>query len=346
MALQDERTRIVDYVPKSTLAGDLAVLRAMWFGVSHRLAGEGSGGDAHQQMLEKFYKDQAGLYDTYRCRMLHGRFPMMREVTMRSPAKGAVWVDLGGGTGSNIEFYGAELAAKFAKVVIVDLCPSLAAQARDRVQKKGLGGVVTVVCGDATDFALQGLPAAGTADAVTFSYALSMIPPWRKAIENALRLLKPGGTLGVADFTVSKARQLAPVRYFWTTMFASDHVHLSEAHRDHLAAVCDTDIVNVGFGSFPYVPPCVRAAYYMFVGRKKMPLTRAEVAKHATPEDAWVIIEGKVYALSDYLSEHPGGKALFKHAGGDATKGFNGPQHPDTVWDVLPTYYVGDLEGE
>ena len=33
---------------------------------------------------------------------------------MRTPSTGAVWVDLGGGTGSNIEFYGAELAAKWA----------------------------------------------------------------------------------------------------------------------------------------------------------------------------------------------------------------------------------------
>lgn len=35
-----------------------------------------------------------------------------------------------------------------------------------------------------------GLPAAGTVDVVTFSYALTMIPDWKEAIRNAFRMLK------------------------------------------------------------------------------------------------------------------------------------------------------------
>ena len=42
------------------------------------------------------------------------------------PAKeGNVWVDLGGGTGANLEFFGPGIK-KFKKVVVVDLTPSLA----------------------------------------------------------------------------------------------------------------------------------------------------------------------------------------------------------------------------
>jgi S-adenosylmethionine-diacylgycerolhomoserine-N-methlytransferase len=37
-------------------------------------------------------------------------------------------------------------------------------------------------------------------DAVFFSYSISMIPPWRESIENALKNLKPGGTLYIVDF--------------------------------------------------------------------------------------------------------------------------------------------------
>ena len=32
--------------------------------------------------------------------------------------------------------------------------------------------------------------------------ALVMIPDWKKAVDNALRLLRPGGHIGVCDFTV------------------------------------------------------------------------------------------------------------------------------------------------
>ena len=53
----------------------------------------------HQNTLESFYKSQAGLYDKYRHRMLHGRTPMI--MGMDAPKNG-VWVDLGCGTVSAI----------------------------------------------------------------------------------------------------------------------------------------------------------------------------------------------------------------------------------------------------
>ena len=68
--------------------------------------------------------------------------------------------------------------------------------------------------------------------------------------------------------------------------------------------------------------------------RAKVRLTREEVVKHNTAEDLWVIIkmkgskEYKVYDLSSYVDEHPGGKAILNNAGGDSTEGFHGPQHP------------------
>lgn len=33
----------------------------------------------------------------------------------------------------------------------------------------------------------------------------------------------------------------------------------------------------------------------------------AEVIKHASAEDCWVVVNGKVYDLSRFASEHPGG---------------------------------------
>ena len=78
--------------------------------------------------------------------------------------------------------------------------------------------------------------------------------------------------------------------------------------------------------------------------------SKAEVAKHATEGDLWLLIRPrgsdtlKVFDLSDYADQHPGGDAIYRNAGGDATEGFHGPQHPPTVHDLIDEYYIGWLE--
>ena len=77
--------------------------------------------------------------------------------------------------------------------------------------------------------------------------------------------------------------------------------------------------------------------------------TREEVAKHRAADDLWLIIrdkatdEARVYDLTDYVEEHPGGMAIMFNAGGDATQGFHGPQHPETVHELVKDYCIGTL---
>jgi S-adenosylmethionine-diacylgycerolhomoserine-N-methlytransferase len=173
---------------------------------------------------------------------------------------------MGGGTGSNLEFFGDKLS-HWKNVVVLDLCPSLVETAARRVRTRKWDGFVSVVLGDACDFECQGLPATGTADVVTFSYALSMIPDWRAAIRNAYRMLKKGGHIAVCDFTVLDG-QWPGMSEFWTWVFAHDHVHLKKDHILTLQVAFEEVSLETGFGQFPYVPGCLKCPYYAFVGKK------------------------------------------------------------------------------
>ncbi|EIE26236.1 hypothetical protein COCSUDRAFT_83611 [Coccomyxa subellipsoidea C-169] len=71
--------------------------------------------------------------------------------------------------------------------------------------------------------------------------------------------------------------------------------------------------------------------------------TKAEVAAHNSQKDCWIVVKGKVYDVSSYVEEHPGGLAILKNAGGDATEGFHGPQHPPRVFDIIDDFLIGEL---
>jgi hypothetical protein len=74
----------------------------------------------------------------------------------------------------------------------------------------------------------------------------------------------------------------------------------------------------------------------------------AEVAKHSSAEDCWLIISSKVYDVSAYLGSHPGGRgAITPYCGKEATHAFEtkdrGEDHSQRAWNHLDSCYVGDL---
>ncbi|KAI8322183.1 putative cytochrome b5 [Martensiomyces pterosporus] len=74
--------------------------------------------------------------------------------------------------------------------------------------------------------------------------------------------------------------------------------------------------------------------------------TAAEIRKHSTREDIWVVIHGKVYDITKFLDEHPGGEeVLLEHAGINATEAFEDIGHSEDARDLLKQYEIGDLEG-
>ncbi|KAJ5174036.1 Cytochrome b5 [Penicillium coprophilum] len=75
--------------------------------------------------------------------------------------------------------------------------------------------------------------------------------------------------------------------------------------------------------------------------------TLEEVQRHNKPDDVWIILHNKVYDVTKYLEDHPGGSAiLIEVAGTDATEAFEEIGHSDEARDELVQYYVGDLPSE
>lgn len=72
--------------------------------------------------------------------------------------------------------------------------------------------------------------------------------------------------------------------------------------------------------------------------------TAEEVAKHCTRTDLWMIIDGKVYDVTQYIDEHHGGDAILNNPGQDNSVGFAGEQHPEHVRDTVANYWIGMLK--
>lgn len=223
-------------------------------------------GKNHAERLESFYAGQAGDYDAFRKRLLQGREKMFASI---DPPKDSVWVDMGGGTGSNLEYIKDQIP-NLSRIYVVDLSRSLLDVARKRAEDAGWENVRPTEA-DATTFS----PEEGSADVVTFSYSLTMIPDWFAALENALRILKPGGTIGVVDFYVSRkwpsdelARHNWFTRNFWPVWFSSDNVFPSADHLPYLHRHFEVRSTTEQRAKVPYIP-FIRVPYYNFVGTKR-----------------------------------------------------------------------------
>lgn len=72
-------------------------------------------------------------------------------------------------------------------------------------------------------------------------------------------------------------------------------------------------------------------------------LTWDEISKHTEVGDCWIVIEGKVYDVSEFMKRHPGGRwIILEQAGKDATAAFRKTIHSEIAFEKLYELYIGD----
>ncbi|KAI8970074.1 cytochrome b5-like heme/steroid binding domain-containing protein [Mycotypha africana] len=73
--------------------------------------------------------------------------------------------------------------------------------------------------------------------------------------------------------------------------------------------------------------------------------THADVAQHNKRDDLWMIVDKKVYNVTKFIDEHPGGDELLLDEGAkDATQAFEDVGHTNDAREILERYYIGDLD--
>ncbi|KAM7521814.1 hypothetical protein LguiA_011716 [Lonicera macranthoides] len=73
--------------------------------------------------------------------------------------------------------------------------------------------------------------------------------------------------------------------------------------------------------------------------------TLAEVSEHNTSKDCWLVISGKVYDVTKFLEDHPGGdEVLLSATGKDATDDFEDVGHSTSARAMMDELLVGNID--
>lgn len=180
------------------------------------------------ERMDRHYRLQRHVYDLTREHYLLGRKHLIAELR---PQPDESVLEIGCGTAWNL----AQLARSYPRAQLcgVDISAAMLETARTSLARKGLAHRITLRQGDATSFDSGALFGRANHDRVIISYALSMIPCWREALDHAAGMLAPGGSLHIVDF--GQCEQLPGA--FKRGLFAFLG-HYSVTPRPELAACC------------------------------------------------------------------------------------------------------------
>lgn len=148
----------------------------------------------HKLAMDRMYRGQRHIYDVTRAYYLLGRDQMIDRLQV--PEGGSV-LEIGCGTGRNL----LRVAGRYPdrKLFGIDISDEMLKSACTSLARHNILDV-RLAQADATAFDSARVLQQPEFDRVYFSYTLSMIPEWRKALHHAAMLVSPGGELHVVDF--------------------------------------------------------------------------------------------------------------------------------------------------
>jgi S-adenosylmethionine-diacylgycerolhomoserine-N-methlytransferase len=147
------------------------------------------------EKMDRMYRYQRYFYDLTRKYYLLGRDKLIAQMNVQA---GENVLEVGCGTGRNL----AILAKKYPKANFYGLDASsvMIEESQKKVDKHSLKNVQLQIA-LADDFTFQNtFNLDKPFDTIYFSYSISMIPPWKESIANALNNLRVGGSFYIVDF--------------------------------------------------------------------------------------------------------------------------------------------------
>ena len=145
--------------------------------------------------MDRMYRHQRYFYDLTRKYYLLGRDRLLSEMDISG---GDNVLEIGCGTGRNLSI----LAQRHpnANFFGLDASAAMLETAAAKVTAADLSNI-TLTTALADSFGYEETFALHRPfDAIFFSYSISMIPPWRESIENALENLKADSSIYIVDF--------------------------------------------------------------------------------------------------------------------------------------------------
>jgi demethylmenaquinone methyltransferase / 2-methoxy-6-polyprenyl-1,4-benzoquinol methylase len=155
--------------------------------------------DAKQGLVDDVFHKVAGRYDLMNDLMSAGLHRIWKDVMVNrlgiSRTRRFAHLDVAGGTG-DVAFK-VVAAGSGAHATVCDINGEMLKVGKERAEKRGLAGRVDFVQGNA-----EALPfPSGSFDGYTIAFGIRNVPRIQKALDEAYRVLKPGGRLLVLEFS-------------------------------------------------------------------------------------------------------------------------------------------------
>jgi S-adenosylmethionine-diacylgycerolhomoserine-N-methlytransferase len=167
--------------------------------------------------MDRMYRHQRHIYDLTRKFYLLGRDRLIDRLEL--PPSPRI-LEIGCGTGRNLILLARRHPA--AAIYGIDASAEMLATAERQVAHARLGHRVRLaqaLAEGADPKLLFGID--DGFDAVVLSYVLSMIPGWRRIVERAVQLARPGGTVAAVDFAGGEGLPAAcrVLLHAWLSLF-------------------------------------------------------------------------------------------------------------------------------